>query len=249
LTPVRVNFLIVGTQKGGTTALATLLGHHPDVRMPRTKEIHYFDFDDNFSPQGPDYDRYHWHFDDPGQRSAVGEATPIYMYWKSAPRRIAAYNPDMRLVFLLRDPVMRAWSHYQMERKRHNDGRSFSEAIRTEDERVRRAGPGQHRVFSYVDRGFYSRQIERMLEHFDRKQMLFLPTEELVVTPATTVGRVTDFLGLRAMPSMDVSLTPPTHHPPMPDADRRYLQAIYAPERDRLEALLGWDGSMWPGEV
>ena len=244
---MRVNVLVAGTQKGGTTALARLLSRHPQVRMARTKEVHYFDADENFAGPGPDYARYHDHFDAPEGRPAVGEATPIYMYWDAAPARIAAYNPGMRLILSLRDPAARAWSHYRMERARGAETLPFGRAIREEADRCRAAGAGQHRVWSYVGRGFYSRQIGRLLEHFPREQMLFLRTERLSAEHDRTLHRLCTFLDLRPF-DPGTTLDPPQQRPPMDPADEHWLRRTYHPELDQLEELLGWDCSDWRGD-
>jgi hypothetical protein len=70
------------------------------------------------------------------------------MYWYDAPRRIWQYNPDMRIVILLRNPVDRAYSHWNMERERGAEPLEFRQAIATEADRCRAALPAQHRVFS-----------------------------------------------------------------------------------------------------
>jgi hypothetical protein len=87
-----------------------------------------------------------------------------------------------------------------------------------------------------------------MLAHFDRRQLLFLRTEDLAARPTALTDQVTAFLGLSPAPK-DVALTPPSDHPPMDATDRRFLHAIYEPELDRLEALLDWDCTAWRGET
>src|SRR5256885_16741616 len=128
-----VNFVIGGTQKGGTSALDSFLRQHPEICMPETrKELHYFDREKNFAKR-PDHKKYHANFrPSPGQR-VIGEATPIYMYWNAAPSRIHAYNPEMKWILTLRNPVERAFSAWNMERNRGADPLPFSEAIEKEE--------------------------------------------------------------------------------------------------------------------
>src|SRR5688572_4249341 len=111
--PPRVTFLIAGVQKGGTTALFDYLGDYPDIVLADAKELHFFD-DEAQDWSAPDYGAYNARFSDPAGRPC-GEATPIYTYWPNSLERIAAYNPAMKLVVMLRDPVERAWSHWRME--------------------------------------------------------------------------------------------------------------------------------------
>jgi hypothetical protein len=172
-----VSFLIAGVQKGGTTALFEYLAVQGGVRLPKSKEVHFFD-DETQDWGRPDLARYHGLFP-PGDGPA-GEATPIYCYWPGSLERIAAYNPDMRIVLLLRDPVARAWSHWRMEYARGAEREPFAWCIRDGRRRLFDADPwGHHREFSYVERGFYGEQVARLLELFPRDQVLVLRSDAL----------------------------------------------------------------------
>ena len=151
---MKVGFLIAGVQKGGTTSLHSYLRQHPQILMARPKEAHFFDDDEKFVAGVPNYSAYHRHFTFRLSASICGEATPIYLYWSDAMRRIWEYNPEMKIIALLRNPIERAWSHWRMETVRKADDAPFSIAIRRESERVREALPHQHRVYSYLYRVF-----------------------------------------------------------------------------------------------
>jgi hypothetical protein len=237
----RVNFLVAGVQKGGTTALHLYLAEDPAFAMCRVKEAHFFD-DERQDWRAPDYAAYEALFprrpDGP-----CGEATPIYLYWRPALERIAAYNPAMRLVLLLRDPVQRAWSHWRMEVARGAETRPFAWCIREGRARVAAAPEGQHRVFSYVERGFYAAQLERLLELFPPRQVLVLRSDALKADPGAALNRVRRFLDLpegRA-PSHRLAHVGPAMPPGLElraeDADE--LRALYAPDDARLAALAG----------
>jgi hypothetical protein len=142
-----VNFLICGTQKGGTSALDAYLKEHPQICMAEQKEVHFFDNEDLFRHKKPAYDIYHSAFSPKVSHKLLGEATPIYMYWYSAPLRIWKYNHSMKLIILLRNPIDRAYSHWNMERVRNTDCVSFWEAIQSEQKRCRESLPYQHRVY------------------------------------------------------------------------------------------------------
>ena len=89
----------------------------------------------------------------------------------------------MRLIVMLRNPIERAYSHWAMEHRRGNDPLPFASALEQEEARCRGALPLQHRVFSYVDRGFYSAQLRRLWRFFGRDQVLVLRQEELRLDP------------------------------------------------------------------
>ncbi len=107
-----VGAVIAGTQKGGTSALATYFVEHPEIGMPRVKELHYFDADAVFAAPAPDPAPYEAQF---ARREGVRvycDATPIYMFWEPVPARVHRYNPAMKWILLLRNPVTRAYSQW-----------------------------------------------------------------------------------------------------------------------------------------
>lgn len=237
-----VSFLIAGVQKGGTTALFDYLGDYPDIALPRTKELHFFD-DDAQDWATPDYAGYHARFPDPAGRPC-GEATPIYAYWPNSLERIAAYNPAMKLILVLRDPVDRAWSHWRMEYARSVEPHPFAWCIRQGRQRLFDAEPwGHHREFSYVERGFYGELAERLLGLFPRDQLLFLTSDDLRANPAATLARVRTFLGLPPAPppkAREVHVGRDMAYPSELTAeDVAHLQDVYAADARRFAALTG----------
>ena len=242
-----VRFLIAGVQKGGTTALADYLRQHPALFIPAVKELHFFD-DEALNWQQPQalYGGYHAPFSEAPAGSLWGDATPIYSYWWPAMARIWAYNPAMRLILCLRNPVERAYSHWAMETGRHWDDLGFAQAIAEEPQRCRLALPEQHRVFSYVSRGFYSEQLRRLWSFFPRAQTLILRQEQLLEDPAGTLSSVHRFLGVEPLPPAGaLRANRGSYASPMDPAISTQLQQLFNPEIRQLEQLLGWDLSQW----
>lgn len=245
-----MEFLIGGVQKGGTTALYEYLKRYLPVSLSETKEAHFFD-DETVCWDAPDYQRYHDLFE-PGDGRPRGEATPIYLYWPQSLERIAAYNPDMRLIFIFRDPVERAWSHWRMERARDYDSAPFSWAIRQGRERLASdlAAPGHHRVFSYVERGFYGAQLERALSLFPISQMLLLTSDDLKKDPAAVLTRVAAHLGVPA----EIGALSPLEanvgvkhgaEPSIDPGDTEYLTRIYRDDLEHFSRLSGLRTDYW----
>ena len=241
-----VNFVIGGTQKGGTSALDSFLRQHPQICLPETKkELHYFDKEENFDGR-PNNKKYHANFKSGPEQRVIGEATPIYMYWNAAPGRIWSYNPKMKWIIVLRNPVERAFSAWNMETKRGAEHLSFQDAVEREPERCREALPLQHRVFSYIDRGFYASQVRRIFNIFGRDNCLILLNEDLRRSHMDTLRGVFDFLGV------DNSAVPKEASVFEHDYDERIDPGLYARLMElfffdikELERLLRRDLSKW----
>ena len=242
---MQVNFVIGGTQKGGTSALDSFLRQHPQICLPEKKELHFFDREENFA-KSPNYKKYHANFHPGANHRVIGEATPIYMYWNPAPSRIWNYNPKMKWILVLRNPVERAFSAWNMETKRGAEHVSFREAVEKEAERCREALPLQHRVFSYLDRGFYTHQVRRLFDMFGREKCLVLLNEDLRADHTNTLRSVFNFLGV------DDSFVPPEASVFEQDYDEGVeatlssrLKEMFHFDIKELELLLGRDLSAW----
>lgn len=240
--PPRVSFLVAGVQKGGTTALFDYLGDFPDIALSQVKEVHFFD-DESQDWARPDYGAYHARFPEAAGRPC-GEATPIYTYWPQSLERVAAYNPAMRLILVLRDPVQRAWSHWRMEYARGAETQPFAWCIRQGRQRLFEAEPwGHHREYSYVERGFYGEQVAGALELFPREQVLILRSEDLRAAPGPALADVRNFLGLPPAPAP----APRAAHvgpefdygSQLTTADEVWLRDIYEGDDARLRTLCG----------
>jgi hypothetical protein len=195
---LKVDFIIVGTQKGGTTALHSMLSRVDGIQMTAHKEIHFFD-DETINWNCPDYARLHACFDWSTQDVIRGESTPIYCYWPASIQRIHAYNPEAKIIMLLRHPAHRAYSHWCMEFQRGDETLQFEEAI-SEKGRLRvMQSRGVHRIYSYIERGFYSQQIERIKEFFLDQNILFIRTDELWSNSQQTIEKITSFLGVQLL--------------------------------------------------
>ena len=244
---MKVHFLGVGAQKAGTSALDVYLRSHPGLCMARMKELHLFDDDQNFFKRAlGGYADYHRQFAPASSGQLVGEITPAYMYWNEAPRRIWEYNPAMKLIAVLRNPITRAYSQWNMERDRGLEPLGFWDALQAEDARLRGSAPYQNRRYSYADRGFYTGQLRRLWMFFPREQVLVLRYEELQRQPDEALRKVFDFLGVERLPPI-----PPqeAHVRPYPGSMSRreweYLRDLFEFEVRALERMLAWDCAEW----
>jgi hypothetical protein len=243
---MKVDFIICGTQKGGTSALDVYLRRHPHICMAERKEVHFFDNEDVFRIGAPDYAQYHAVFKPKGSSQILGEATPIYMYWRDTPRRMWEYNPNLKLIVLLRNPIKRAYSHWNMKRELGAETLSFWEALQREEERCRKALPYQHRVFSYIDRGFYLEQLRRLWSYFPKEQVLVLKSDELKRQPKLALEKVCAFLKVEPLMNVEpVNAHSRPYNAPLGATERGFLRSVFELEIRGLERVLGWDCSSW----
>jgi hypothetical protein len=241
------DFVIIGTQRGGTTSLHAYLSAHSQVITPATKELHFFT--DRYE-RGLDWYLGQFPRDLPPD-VITGEATPYALFHPMAPRRLLATAPAAKSIVLLRNPVERAYSHFLLERSRGEETLDFTAALDAELERL----DGEearlvrdpayvshpHKHASYVARGEYVRQLEHWFGVFPQEQMLVVRSEELYERSAETFARVADFLAIDRDPDISFTAHNQTSGPPLDPAIRRRLSEHFAPFNARLTDLLGWD--------
>ena len=242
-----VSFMIAGAQKSGTTAIADYLRMHPKIFIPSGKEMHFFDRDQNFVSEKPDYSRYHAAFCGMKTGQVAGDATPRYLYWQECAERIQAYNAGMRLVFILRSPVDRAYSHWHMQRQRGRESLTFGQAIRTEPERLASIGHSRARGwYAYLERGNYCDQIQQYIDRFPRRNLYFLKSEQLKSEHSKTLTSLCNFLGIPVFDPMPEShLSFSQEYDEMDRADRDYLREYFRHGIHKLEQMLEWNCSPW----
>ena len=252
LARIAPSFLVIEAMRSGSTTLHAHLPTHPRILPPLRKEVHYFDFQ---YAKGRAW--YLAHF--PGvhkrfrgnDRTITFEASPYYMVHPLAPERIKAFNPDMKLIAILRDPVDRALSHYHHEARRGVETLTFEEAMEAEPEqlagaeREMRQAPHYyshaHHHFSYLDRGRYAHHLEPWLEHFPRTHLLVLRSEDMFSDPEPVMNRVVGFLGLPAH-RVPAGAGPGRSYASMPAVLRERLRRYFARDQERLATLLRQPG-------
>ncbi len=181
------DFIIIGAAKAGTTSLYRYLTRHPNVFMSEPKEPTYFARDERFR-RGEAW--YLSLFQDAGPDQLCGEASTNYTNWPLYPNtvaRMAGLVPAVKLIYLMRHPVDRAYSHYiqLIENLRTDDpeykfDKTFEEHIAADDSVIRSSN--------------YMLQINQYLARYDRDQMLFLLFEEFIKDPQASLTQVADFL-------------------------------------------------------
>ncbi len=274
MTGFKIDFLIVGGMKCGTSTLGFHLRRHEQVCIPRG-EVHFFDNERNYY-KGLDWyaDRHLKHRTE--NTVVVGEKTVAYTFDPKVAERIHGAFPEVKLVWILREPVSRAYSNYIHAFRNGALRLSFEEAVKREPELMRKSI-----YFGYLERSRYAGQIDRFLRYFDREQMHFMLFEHLIADPMTALEGLFDFIGVSkagftletrprgqtVMPRFQPSVwaarkiggTGPLWslvslanlafkkpgYPPLDPELRARLEAGFAADNDRLAELTGLDLSAW----
>lgn len=254
------DFIIIGAQRCGTTSLYQYLISHPNIVSAVTKEISFFDkkFD-----MGLKWYKSHFHL---GLYKKyiknvhkidviTGEATPEYFFHPHAPERIHKTIPDVRLIVMLRNPVDRAYSHYNHSVRHNIENLSFEEAIEKENQRIdgefekmlkdERYNSIILEKHSYLSRGIYINQIKRWHALFSKKQLMIIQSEQFYNDPKSTFNDVLEFLNL---PRFELSEYKQFGHFNYNDFDkglRKKLIEYFKPYNQKLYEYLGvyfdWD--------
>ena len=241
----RLDFILAGAQKSGTTALHYFLAAHPKITMGDQQEMHFFD-DDAMFADSVDYEQLHKHYPRLAPSIIAGDCTPSYIYYEPAAERIWQYNRKIKLLVLLRNPVERAFSAWNMETKRGAEHISFEKAVEQEAARCREALPLQHRVFSYIDRGFYAHQVRRLFNIFAEDNCLVLLNEELRTEHEKALRKVFKFLKVKSdfIPP-EASVFEQDYDQEINSELRSKLMDMFYYDIKELERLLHRDLSSW----
>ena len=189
--PSDIDFIVVGAEKSGTTWLADMLRQHPDVFIPPEKEIFYFNRRFFESPELENFNHtkpaswYLAFFDDARPEQAKGEVCPAYLWDEAAPEAIQAFNPQIKIAAVLRDPVERAYSQYRYYVQRGVLGDvSFRTAIEQRPD--------------LLSRSAYADQVARYLSRFPRDRVQIMLFDQIMRNNRAFLRSIESFLGVDA---------------------------------------------------
>lgn len=196
---ININFYCIGAQKAGTTTLHDILKNHPNICLPNQKEAPFYQNDSQYS-KGKDWyeKKYFSHYNN---EKIVGSISPEFMYYPWIPERIKeTYGSNIKFVVLLRNPIDRAVSHYNMSKGRNIEKRDFLTAIKSENKTITRSFY-HNKQFSYINRGLYSVQIERYFKLFPKENFLFIKFEDFISDQQTIIKQICRFLEIDLLES------------------------------------------------
>lgn len=231
--PARMpEFLGIGGQKSGTTWLHANLAAHPEVFLPEAKELHWLDWNWHRGPHA-----YAQWFASAGSRLA-GEITPAYAIAPPARIRDATrLMPGLKVIYLLRDPVERAWSQAVMNLQRYGGGLGSQGSLL--------AHLASEPV---IERSLHSRAIDRWSAFVPPERTLIGFFEEIADDPAALLERVLGFLGVDPAPSVEFPLRSVVNRgegTPMPDSAREVLVDRLGEELVELDRRFGGPAAVW----
>lgn len=232
-----IEFIIMGTQKGGTTALAYNISKHPDIYIdndkdPTKSETHFFSIN---WVAGIEY--YKTLFD--YSKKVVGEKTPSLMYLSHTFPLIQQINPYIKIIIILRNPANRAFSHYKMIKDKWG-AKSFEEEIEDEmkyryTQNITFAPANRH----FIRRGFYHKQLLKLFKWFPKHNILILLQEEILKDMKTEYNKVFEFLNINKIDNIKYESIHETKNTDKINIDTyNKLMTIYKEDILKLEELL-----------
>lgn len=247
----RPDFIIVGAPKSGTTSLYRYLQQHPSVFMPENKEPRFFC---NYPVESSEYMRHQFHsdivtdldryialFSEAKSSMLCGEASTDYLSCNGATERIHAWNPDAKIIIMLRHPVARAWSEYRHSIAANFQPHSFWDSLCLEEERIAgRYDP----IFFHVKRGLYHESVARYLHLFGQKQVRVIFFDDFAHSPERCIDDTLGFLGLQAVTinthvRHNAGSNIPFSESGLSEAQHKWLADQFHPDLQKLKQLLG----------
>ena len=225
----KVNFLIIGAQKAGTTSLFNYLKQHPDIYFSEVKEVTYFVFDHLYN-KGEKY--YHSFFPNYKNQKAIGSAYVHMLPCAKCPQRVFAYNPAMKFVVILRNPIDRAYSsyYYALKNSWEKPEISFSDAFQIEKERI----TAENYDLTYFYNGLYHQHLSNWIKYFPRENFLILTQQELKSGTDKTMTKIFNFLGVENM-LVDTN----KKYNVASDVHSKSLQKLMLDKENKLVRMLG----------
>jgi len=248
------DFYLIGAQKAGTTSLFEYLLQHPSIPNNIPKDIRFFD---KYYHKGTNWYRQyfplklHNYFGKSLQRRnfLVGDGTERYLDHPHAPERIKKLTPNAKLIVLLRNPIDRAYSHYNFNLIRDIETRSFKDALEAEKktnnefEKMQRDDSYYNDDYfrhAYLDRSTYVNKLKRWMSVFPKEQFLIIQSEEFFKNPSEVYNKVLKFLGLPKWELAEYKQYKknPANILPIAPEHRKQLVEYFRPHNQRLYKLI-----------
>ncbi len=245
------DFIICGAPRAGTTWLVEAFEKHPGIYMaqPIVPEPKFFHIDDLYA-KGMQYYQDTFFADVP-DGAVVGEKDTYYLENPDTPARIHTNLPDVKLLFILREPGMRAWSNYLWSKMHGHETESFIDALKLEQERERALPESLRfvRPHAYFSRGLYAEQLQGYYDLFPRENLCCLNFDDIVRAPESFLTAAQEFIGVEIRPHDGKTLgninMAKGEEQTMSADERTWLDNAYKAPNDQLQKLLGSEFNTW----
>lgn len=246
---LKPSFFVIGAQKAGTSALFNMLALHPKVIGPIQKEIHFFDRDKNYKLGDK------WYFEQFPLKplryagELTFEATPGYLYYDRCASRLKDLVPNAKLIAILRDPVKRAYSAWNMRRQLNGhhlysssyEARSFEDCVREEMSSSNNDNP----LNELIARGEYATQLTRYFNLFGKENVLVVNYKSFKADPESCLDDICIHVGLSPFEHQGSVKNMQFNKRPYSERLSRNLEdelyEYFAPKLEELNELLGYD--------
>jgi hypothetical protein len=235
-----VHFILTGAESAIQPCLIDYMQQQANIGLAPNPSCHFFDQKTSLF-QNLNTNKYIQSFPVNKSIKALGDITPSYFYWQTAPRRIYEFNPKTKIILILQNPVDRAFTHWQQNRQLNIEPLMFDDALLAENERAKSYLPFQDIQFGYTDAGYYSEAIRRYQRYFKEHHLLFISYNDFLHQPNETCNKIATFLNV----NLKGVYTPTHHHTNIPIHTRQRLLEQYYYDIRETERLLQWNLSAW----
>ena len=254
------DFIIFAEGRCGTTSLYEAIVEHPNVHRALQKEIYFFDAE---FQRGVGWYKHHFPFvwkkylstKIQRKKFLTGEATPRYCTHPHAPKRVYELIPKVKLIALLRNPIDKALSTYQLQRARGGEKLSFEDGMKEEESRIEGEMEKMEKDenyysanffrYSYLTRGIYVNGLKKWMDIFPRDQFFFQYSESFFKNPSQTLNQIYEFLNLPKFQAKQYPHYNSRKYPSMKPETRKLLIEYFKPYNEKLYKLIGksfdWD--------
>lgn len=240
---VKPNYMCIGVQKAGTTSLINYMNQHPDVYM--NDEILFFNRPSNYKFTKLDFQKYEKLFNT--NKKMVGTKNPSDCFFRHSIDRIYDYDPNMKLILLLREPISRAYSEFNMYLQwgMANKNPNNILSVIMKDSNLPICEIKQENGY-FIQRGYYDEQIEYILTKFPRQNLHIGIAEEIKQNKQEEYNKIFAFLGVNSIDiKQDMDTHIRTYSQKIPGDVEKELYKIYAPHNERLYKILGRTIQSW----
>ena len=203
---MKLHFVCIGAQKAGTTTLHDILKQHPNIYLPPKKEAHFCDVNELYEKGVGDY--FSRFYDTYSDEKFIGNINPnLQIENRSLDRLAKTFGRELKIIFILRNPVYRAYSHYQMSKSRGYEDLSFKAAIEMEKLRInnpkffpdyksKEPGHFEKNHFGYIGRSSYLATIKKLYQLFPKENIKVILFEDFISKQKIVIADILNFLNI-----------------------------------------------------